>query len=286
MRYSHKRNYPYPVLRPYSQDYGDTALFSTEMGTPVVDVDADELVVSLNYKVNVNSLNELLDTGSAVCAAMLYCPSTLFRTLLRAEVGQLGINTKVPLSDLCNQVEIHPTIIANDEFSHSFHGKLDEYGDRVWEIERGKPLAADQSWHFSLEPKKLESTESIFRLRRDENIEGDEVRVDTDPGARYVVIYANPRTYERLQALRNQSVDLAIVSVYLGPLMEALRMLIHMDDEYEDEEGPWVASLRAKLSEFGLLPLDESNLFQVAQELLGYPYGRLITISSSREDAP
>ncbi len=286
MRYSPKRNYPYPVLRPYSRDYGDTALFSTELGPPAIDAVADELIVSLNYKVNVSSLSELLDTGNAVCAAMLYCPSTLFRTLLQADVGSLGLNAKVPLSALSNQVEIHPSIIANGDFSHTFEGKLEEYGEREWEIARGKPLAADQSWHFSLEPKKLESTESIFQLRRDENIEGDEVRVNVDRGARYVVIYANPRTFERLQSLRNQGVDIAIVSIYLGPLMEALRMLISIDDEDEGEEGPWVAALRAKLSEFGLLPLHESNLFQVAQGLFGYPYGRLTTSSPSNEDAP
>ena len=284
MRYSHKRNYPYPVLRPYSRDYGEAALFSTTLRPPSVDRHANELMVSLSYSLNVSSVNELLDAGNAVCAAMLYCPSTLFRTLLTADVGALELNARVPLTSLCNHVEIHPSIITKGDFSHAFEGKLDEYGKKVWKIGRGKPLAADQSWHFSLEPKQLESTESIFRLRRDEYVEGDEVRVNVDTAERYIDIFANPRTYGKLQSLRNQGVDTAIVSLYMGPLMEALRTLTQIEEEDESVEGPWVAALRAKLSYFGLWPLDGSNLFQVAQQVFGHPYGRLTNSSTSNED--
>ena len=276
MRYSHKRNYPYPVLRPYSRDYGESASFSTTLGRPAIDPDANELRLSVAYNVDVASVGDLLDAGSALCGAMIYCSTTLFRKFFTAEIGAREVNATVPLSHLCRQVEIHPAIIANGEFSHTFEGKIDEYGDRVWEIGTGKPLAADQSWHFSLDPHELESTESIFRLRSDENVEADEVRVNVDTGARYIDIFANPRTFANMQSLRNQGVDTAILCLYLGPLMEGLRTLAQIEEGDEVDEGPWVAALRAKLSYFGLWPLDDGrSLFEVAQQIFSYPYGRV-----------
>ena len=276
MRYSNKRNYPYPVLRPYSRDYGDSATFSTQLGSPAVDEETGELKLRLNYNVNVGSLNQLLDEGKALCAAMLYCPSTLYRKFLKADPGFVELDARVPLDNLSGTIEVHPSIISNQDFAHGFDGKLDDYGERQWQVQRGKPLAADQTWYFALEPKKLESTESIFNFIREENIPAGQIHVRANVGDRHIEILANPSTHDRIQMLRDSGVNESIVSVYMGPLMEALMTLQSLEEEdYGDDETGWVAALRAKLSSLGLLSLVDVSLFEVAQQLFEYPYGRL-----------
>ena len=287
MKYSNKRNYPYPVLRPYSLDYGDSSEFSTQLSNPIVYKDTNELSLSLSYDVKVSSLNALVYDGKASCAAMLYCPSTLHRTFRQAEAGIFDLSYRVPLDLLSGSIEIHPSIIANADFVHGFDGKVDDYGDREWQVQRGKPLAVDQTWHFTLEPNKLEPTESVFNLIRNESVPADQVEVRAYPGQRHIDILAHPTTLARLQVLRDRGVDAAIVSIYIGPLMEALMVLQseERDDYSYDNETGWVASLRAKLSFLGLWPLtDEQSLYTVAQQLFEYPYGRLTVPSQVNEE--
>lgn len=286
MRYSNKRNYSYPVLRPYSRDYGDSAAFSTQLEPPVVDEAAGTLILRLSYNVNVGSMNRLLDSGEAICAAMLYCPATLYREFLQADAGSVDLSCQVPLNGLSGAIEIHPTIIANADFKHGFDGKLDDYGERQWQVQRGKPLATDQTWHLALEPKDLESTESIFNFVRDDDVPAGQIQVRANVGDRYIDILANPRTHDRLQMLRDSGIDVAIVSVFIGPLMEALMALQDLEeDDYSEDETGWVAALRAKLSSLGLLSLADVSLFDVAQQLFEYPYGRLVTPTPTNEES-
>ena len=83
MRYNPRRNYLYPVLRPFADDYPGGNL-KTEIQANVVEKSVN---VSVIFEVSEPSIQDQVSKGDAVCAAMLYCGSTLHREMIRAGLG-------------------------------------------------------------------------------------------------------------------------------------------------------------------------------------------------------
>ncbi len=274
MRYSSKRNYLYPVLRPYSNDYVDDIEFKTKM-VPDVDYQNNILILSLEYEISASSVKRCVQSKDAVCAAMLYCRTTNFRTLLKAEPGDSSLKSEVPLDRICNQIEVHPFVIADHDFEYCAEDIHEEYSVNEYRLSKGQPLATDQMWAFSIDIGDPVPTKSIFRFGKDPQLCPGQLKLDLNPSNIYIDINANPETIHMIKSWRDHYLKMAMVSFYIGPLIEALRALIDEDEEILNEQARgWMSTMRSKLSELGRLPLtSDTDLFEVAQELLENPYG-------------
>ena len=284
MRYSPKRNYLYPVMRPYADDYGDSNEFKAVLREPSVDTANDLLLVSLDYEITPGSVLESVRSGDAVCVAMFYCATTLYRTLLRGAPGECSVSGQIPLSAVYDQIEIHPSIVAMRDFEYKPVDVHEEYSLDVFDIKKGQPLATDETWHFRLHNNQPAPAESIFTLARNDDVDAGLLRANVDIAERYIRLEADSETYAMIKSYREHDVNTAIVSLYLGPLMEGLRLLVDDDAEQIWPDHSWAATLQSKLSQLGLVLTYDSNLFEVAQRLLELPYDRLTVYESDSKD--
>ena len=117
--------------------------------------------------------------------------------------------------------------------------------------------------------------ESIFTLARNDDVDRGLLQANVDIGERYIKLEAHSETYAMIKSYRERDEDTAIVSLYLGPLMEGLRLLVDDDADQIWPDHGWAATLQSKLSQLGLVLIYDSNLFEVAQRLLELPYSRL-----------
>lgn len=262
-------------MRPYADDYGDSNEFKAVLREPSVDTANDLLLVSLDYKITSGSVLESVRSGDSVCVAMFYCASTLYRELLKAEPGECSVQGQIPLSAVYDRIEIHPSIVAMRDFEYRPSEVHKEYGTSAIEIKKGQPLATDEAWHFRLHKNDPAPAESIFTLARNDDVDSGLLRANVDIGERYIRLEADSETYAMIKSYREHDVDTAIVSLYLGPLMEGLRLLVDDDAEQIWPDHSWAATLQSKLSQLGLVLTHDSNLFEVAQRLLELPYSRL-----------
>ena len=125
------------MMRPYADDYGDANKFKAILREPSVDTANDLLLVSLDYKITSDSVLESVESGDAVCVAMFYCASTLYRTLLRSASGECSVQGQIPLSAVGDQIELHPSIVAMRDFEYRPSEVHKEYGTSAIEIRRG-----------------------------------------------------------------------------------------------------------------------------------------------------
>ena len=275
MKYDPNRNYLYPVLRPYSDDYGSETIV-TDVRTEAV---SGNIWVSVGFEVNEPSISKLVTDGNAQCSAMLYCRDTLYRETMKADLGKFRLNKSVPLEYLANDVELHPVILASGNVLHPTDTAHEEYGGEVVRVGRWQPLATDRTWHFQVNPN-IRHTKSIFDLIPDDLPDG-EFDVQIDPRERYIKITASALTLKRFKPVR-QNVDLAASSVYMSVLIDALSYLKYgHSDETETRSDGWVACVKNNLNlrniNLGSSEVQGTHsLFRAAQLLLDSPFGKLI----------
>lgn len=275
MKYNPNRNYLYPVMRPYSDDYGD-ALLGTNVTTQAMN---GEVHITVNFEVSETSVRKQVADGKAQCSAMLYCRDTLHREMLRASPGSFRLNRSVPLNRLANHVEIHPAIITLGDIEHPTDTAHEEYEGAPVRVGKWKPLATDQTWHFEVNPN-VRPVRSIFNLVPKDLPDG-EFDIEIDPAQRYINITASVSTLEQFSTMRH-NVDLVASTVYISALTEILSYLktAHLDNEEINNSG-WITCIRSSLKQLnidiGSNDQDGSHsLFRAAQLLLDGPFGRLI----------
>ena len=157
VKYEPKRNYTYPVLRPWSDDYNDA-----EMRTSVeASVVGQDIRVTVDFEVSEPAIMHQVDAGNAQCVAMLYCRDTLHRQMLAAPTGLFKLECDVPSQLLVNDVELHPAIVTRSGLNHSTRTAHDEYRGNPVQIGKLQPLATAHTWRFQVNPSHM-PTKSIF----------------------------------------------------------------------------------------------------------------------------
>lgn len=274
MKYNPDAYTDYPVLRPHSSDYPSGSI-KTELSQTHDDKD---LHIELSFEIDEPVIRKQIEKGDARCCAFLYCTGTCYSEMLTAD-GSTVISASVPLDRINGRVEINPSIIASDDLVVRTDTAHPEYGCASMPVQKYRQLAMDEPWHFSV--GRTGTIESVFRLEKAETgtLDDGEFDFQVDPGARYIVIRSNPRTYRVFDAIRklNQT-PLTKASVYLTALTTALGELQKEVDESEPAEG-WAATVRARIQELGVPWPDSCGDGLTAQRLLGKPLDALPSLS-------
>lgn len=275
MRFNPDAYASHPILRPNSDDF-PSGEFDTEL---TAEKTGDELDLTLSFRVTEPAVAEKVASGAALCCAYLYCGSTCFSELMRAEKGSERLRATVPLSALNGRVEIHPSIIALEDTAIRADGANAEYGNAPILVPRFNQMAAGTPWYLAV--GLIGSVESAFRLEKDaeSNLAYGEFDFDVEPSARQIAIRMNPDTYARFNDVRGER-GVSMSTVYLSALTAALAS-IDPDSDGTDDESPngWAASLRARLKEKNI-DLRAVSIGLAAQRLLDTPLSYIL-----REDA-
>lgn len=268
MKYNADAYSPYPVLRPHSRDFPN-GLLRTRLRQLRKD---DFLDITLEFDIHEPAIAKHIEKGDAVCCAMVYCTSTCYSEMIKAANGDSIASGSVPLKLLNGRVEVHPSIIAEDDLVLRTDTTHQEYGSDPIPVSRGRRLAMDEPYHFAV--GYVAPIESIFRLDASEGSDLNDWEFNhvADTQTRYITIMANPETYNAFQVLRSQ-VPLTAATVYLNALTTAIGEL---QREQEDNEYPqgWASSVRTHIER---QQIDWRNMYSglVAQKLLRTPLSYL-----------
>lgn len=128
MKVNEKRIYPYPIFRPFSDDYNEV-LFET--GT-VLSYNLDEATLSFNIKINDPAICNLVLNQDVGVYCHVECPKTKFRKafelLPKLEVQQ---EINIPLSHLNEDVEVICFLVAKKEIVDFKDENLIEFYNNV-----------------------------------------------------------------------------------------------------------------------------------------------------------
>lgn len=135
-------NYPYPVIRDYTEDYKTT----TFKGELTVNIQPNNYVIHPNFQISNSGISELLSSGVLTYAIEIQSPSTWFRKLFL-------VNDNKPIfldtTFLHERIELTPCIVAVESFSNFTNDDFEEeYQGMTFDINVGDVIAIGEKRTF------------------------------------------------------------------------------------------------------------------------------------------
>lgn len=264
MQFDPLRAFPYPVLRPGSNDYLDSAMQT--VAELIESEDQLEITAEATLAVGVDEIRALVDQGKARYAAVISCRDTYFRKAMLSEKPHLS--ERFPAGALRGEVLIYPYVVAVEPIEgFSCPWINPEFGNGPFLFPNGAVLAVDEPQMIYVDRETFKPISSCFFLAPNENIASNEWRIDASEER--VRIMVSPSLKNRITNARNSKEKRAILlnSIYFGAVVQCLSIL--KADEVGDQR--WVRIFRQRLADQHL-DLDAHPETWVAQQLMRHPF--------------
>ena len=277
MRYVLGKSWPWPVLRPFNDDY-ERCEIQVEVELTYVE-DSPNVRVEADFMLSDRDLLTLVSQGAAEYALLISCSRTHFRRTITS--GDSRVECEFDGGQLVQHVEFAPHVICTSPISNfkaaNWHS---DYADREFDLEPGAVLALDTPSTAWIDSANEASVASIFRLSPSSDIEDGQWACSMEEDGR-VHILIHPRQYEEFNAARGRPFEetgaYILNSVYLPALVWLLHKADQMKDGPEPHEELWWHAVDAALERADLreLPDENRDALRDAQLLLKFPFSRL-----------
>lgn len=265
MQFDLLRAFPYPVLRPGSSDYVDSAVQT------VVDFtqsdDNLEITAEAVISVGVDELRELIEAEKAQYAVVFACRDTYFRRSILSNEARLV--ERFAAGALRGDVLIYPYVVATEKIEDfSCRWINPEFGSGPFGFPSGAVLVADEPQRRYIDRDTFQPISSCFDLVARENIPSNEWQIDTSGDKVRIVVSIGLK--QRIDNARNSKQNRAILinSIYFAAVVQCLALLSKDEDVGEQR---WAKVFRERLADQHL-DLDSHAATWLAQQLMRHPF--------------
>lgn len=266
MNFDRNKTFPYPVLRPYSDDYCGVEF----QATPEVTIDGNNIGLACTYLTSATELLEQVQNGSAKFVSVVSCRDTYFRKTYATDkdtaVYSLDANT------LRGEVAIESYIVCTSLIEGFTSPDINpEFGRSAFTFTPGQVLAQEETKVVYIDRDLFKPLSSVFELVKNESVPPNEWRVALD--SNHVQIQVSPGMKEAIDDARNNTAKRAVLlnSLYMGAVTQAVQALKERADV---EDNKWAEVMLRQLQNQDL-ELDKTEAYLLAQRLMKHPLGVL-----------
>lgn len=268
MKYDEYKAFPYPVLRPNSDDYLDcdfqtTVNFSTEKQTILVDV---------SFAISSPEILEQVELGNAEFVAMVSCRDTYFQHMIRT--NERKTQASFAMGDLKGAVVVNPYVIVKNQIKNYTSPDINpEFDIEAFIFNEGDVLAQDQAEFFYFDQESFKPITSLFDFVYRDNQPDGEWGIDFDSD--HIQIVLSKKTKETIDNARASNFKNKVIlmnSIYFSAVMQAVQKIQHPDKAYEDKKWAKVFEKNAHNKNCNL---ENDDAYVIAQTLLQYPLKRM-----------
>ena len=277
------RQLPYPLLAPWTDDYGDAA-FVASAPSAVLD-NGKQINLAVKYNLTSQVLREMVSKGEAQYVGVITCAKTFARNAYQTK--NEDFIQSLDAADYAGELSLRPYLVATQQtqgfVSKEFAEELRRYKPDGFDIAPGSILAVSHAINVDL--GEGVSLYSVIDLVADQKVEDGSFTIDLDENR--IKIYVSPEDKKHIEALRrrgemSQEQSVLFPALYLHAVTEALRNLRDYDDKN------WASTLKKGLERHKIDVDDESlkvRALMHAQTLLENPLGRFLTAFGNIEEA-
>lgn len=224
-------NYPYPVIRPYTEDYKNT-IFE---GSLTVKLQTDGYLICPNFVMSNLEIEKMISAGQLTYAIEVLSPSTWYRKLFIVKD-----NTPIKLEPIYihERVELIPCIVAQEEIQNFINIDFeDEYKGLIFNIKAGDIIAIGEAKVFDALYKNdvikdgvpivnIGGSDDIKEVICDYSGSFIEVTLPMESYKNYLACGSNPTKYEVLNAVLS-----------IPPLVEVIGIIANDDNPLLPQSG-------------------------------------------------
>ena len=283
MKFYPGKMYPYPVLRPESDDY-PRAEFQVEIEFKKVEK-STESMIEVEFVLSDPDLQKCVARKDAHYVVVVRCPTTHLRYSKSTFDKQLIV--EFASGKIFGYTEVSPFLVATRPI-HRFRAQgwhEDYIGMPPVDLETGTVLAVDTPKEYWVDNAQEARISSIF-----DAVPGGQVDGQWDCGldSERIAITLSDNDYKRFCDARKQTrseeeISYVMNGIYLPALYHVLVMADADADAYRERR--WFRSLEARLEDVQakLLGCNGGNRLRDAQKLLNSPFSRF-PLSTTKEE--
>ena len=268
MKFDRSKTFPYPVLRPYSDDYTDAEF----QATPEFSITQDAVELTCTFITSSEELAALVSLGRAKYVSVVSCRETYFREVIASREN--SITVAVNPDSLRGEVDVDSYIVAVDEIKDFSSPDINsEFGQSTFSFSPGQILAQEETRCIFVDRELFKPLSSVFELVKNDSLNGGEWRVSLDQD--HVQISVSTSMKEAIDNSRssNLSKSVLINSIYFSAVVHAIQRMKD-GDEYGEEK--WARVIQRQLHNQHL-DLVAADAYILAQKLMKHPLGVLNT---------
>lgn len=263
MKFDRNKTFPYPVLRPFSDDYVDVE-FQTN-----VDFSSSEGAVTtdISYRVSSAELIEQVKNGNAKFVSIVSCRETYFREVIASDAKNVVKNFDV--GNLRGEVKVDSYIIAVKKIPSFSSPDINiEFGRDSFAFTPGDVLAQDETAVFYIDRDLFKPVTSVFDLVKNTEFSEGEWRIYLDDD--HIQIVVSTAMKESIDNARNNTSMKVILlnSIYFSAAVHAIQRLKELGSDHEEKK--WGRVFYRQIHNNGL-DLVGTDAYILAQKLMKYP---------------
>lgn len=263
MKFDRNKTFPYPVLRPFSDDY-----INVEFDTNVDFLSGEGVVTAdIGYRVSSSELIEQIKLGNAKFVSIVSCRETYFRDVITSAVKQVVKNFDV--GNLRGEVKVDSYIVAIKSIPSFSSPDINlEFGRDSFAFTPGDVLAQDETAVFYIDRDLFKPVTSVFDLVKNPEYSDGEWRINLDDD--HIQIVVSSAMKESIDSARNNTTMKVILlnSIYFSAAVHAIQRLKEFGSDYEEKK--WGRVFYRQIHNNGL-DLATSDAYILAQRLMKYP---------------
>lgn len=262
MKYDKCKAFPYPVLRPESDDYKDGEFqASVEFA-----IDQANIKVSVSFALSVEEITNEIAKGNAEYVCMISCRDTYFQKVI--STPEKNIEENFDIGAMRGEVRVNPYVVVKRNITSFVAPDINsEFGLGPFQFVEGDVLAQDEAQVFYIDRDMFKPITSVFDLVKKEGLDGLwTVGFEED----HIQIEVSPKIKESIDEARNDQKKRVVLlnSIYFAAVMQAVQKLKDRDESYEGKK--WAEIIRRQAHNKSI-NLDGHDAYLIAEQLMQQP---------------
>jgi len=270
MKFDKHKAFPYPVLRPGSDDYTDVEFqVMVEFSITGSKINADVLFAN-----SCEEIEEQVAIGNAAYVCVISCRDTYIQQVI--ETNKRSISLEFETGKLRGEVRVDPYVVVKNDINGFVSQNINaEFGCGPFSFEAGDVLAQDETQVFYIDRDVFKSITSVFDLVKRDNLSEGLWTINFDDD--HIKIEVGPKLKESIDDARNDNKNRVILknSIYFAAVMQAIQKLQDKEEAFDDWK--WSKVFRNQAHNRGI-DIENHDAYWVAQQLMQLPALQLDTV--------
>lgn len=263
MKFDKYKAFPYPVLRPESDDYKDCEFQATVEFV----IEENSLKATVGYALSSEEIVAEIAKGNAEYVCMFSCRDTYFQQVISTS----GKNMEATFSvgAMRGEVRVNPYVVVKKAIKQFTATDINpEFGEGPFKFVEGDVLAQDEAQVFYVDRDLFKPITSVFDLVVKDDLADGLWTMGFEEN--HIQIQVSSKMKEAIDAARNDHKKRVVLvnSIYFAAVMQAIQKLKEPGDNFANRK--WAEVIYRQAHNKGL-NLDTVDAYLIAEHLMQQP---------------